>query len=105
MVTIFLTKKISDDEKTKLNRFATLIALREKYAMEVIPSTNKHRRLIMATNPIGKGTKTIGINMSQSMSDELEKRSKSMGISTGMYCKTILRKWIESGEKLQLSEK
>jgi predicted DNA-binding protein len=59
----------------------------------------------MATNPIGKGTKTIGINMSQDMADELEKRSKSMGISTGMYCKTILRKWIDSGDKLQLSEK
>ncbi len=58
----------------------------------------------MATNPIGKGTKTIGINMSQDMADELELRSKSMGISTGMYCKTILRKWIVSGEKLHLSE-
>lgn len=58
----------------------------------------------MATNPIGKGTKTIGINMAQDMADELEKRAKSMGISTGMYCKTILRKWLESGDKLQLSE-
>ena len=26
----------------------------------------------MATNPIGKGTKTIGINMSKKMADELE---------------------------------
>ena len=58
----------------------------------------------MATNPIGKGTKTIGINMAQDMAEGLESRAKSMGISTGMYCKTILRKWMESGEKLQLSE-
>ena len=54
---------------------------------------------------MGKGKKTIGINMITNMADDLENRAKSMGLSTGMYCKTILRKWIESGEKLQLSEK
>jgi len=59
----------------------------------------------MATNSMGKGKKTIGINMITNMADDLENRAKSMGLSTGMYCKTILRKWIESGEKLQLSEK
>lgn len=58
----------------------------------------------MATNPIGKGTKTIGINMSKEMAAELEKRAGSMGISTGKYCKTVLRTWLESGIKLQLSE-
>jgi predicted DNA-binding protein len=58
----------------------------------------------MATNPIGKNTKTIGLNMAQEMAAELERRSESMGVSTGMYCKTILKRWIESGEKLTLCE-
>jgi len=34
----------------------------------------------MATNPIGKGTKTIGINMDAKLADELEKRAESMYI-------------------------
>ena len=58
----------------------------------------------MATNPVGKGTKTIGINMKSEMADDIEKRAKSMGISTGMYCKLILGSWLKSGKKLTLSE-
>lgn len=56
------------------------------------------------TNPIGKGTKTVGINMPKTEAAELERRAASMGISTGMYCKTILRKWLESGQQLVLEE-
>ena len=59
----------------------------------------------MATNPIGKGTRTIGINMSQKMADELEKRASSMHISKSKYCKIILQQWLDSGKKLTLSEK
>ena len=58
----------------------------------------------MATNPVGKGTKTIGINMKSEMADDIEKRAKSMGISTGMYCKTILGNWMKSGKKMTISE-
>ncbi|MAW40481.1 MAG: hypothetical protein CMF27_06140 [Kiritimatiellaceae bacterium] len=58
----------------------------------------------MATNPMGKGTKTIGLNMKKPMADEIERRAKSMQISTGAYCKIILKKWLESGEKLELIE-
>ncbi len=58
----------------------------------------------MATNPAGKGTKTIGINMKADMAKELERRSKSMQLSTGAYCKIILGQWLESGKKLQLKE-
>ena len=58
----------------------------------------------MATNPAGKGTKTIGINMKMDMAQELERRAKSMQLSTGAYCKIILGQWIESGEKLKLQE-
>ncbi len=58
----------------------------------------------MATNPIGKGRKTIGINMSKKMADELEQRSSSMHISKSKYCKIILQKWLDSGKKLALSE-
>lgn len=59
----------------------------------------------MAGNPVGKGTKTIGINMSQKMADELEKRATSMHLSTSKYCKVILTEWMNSGEKLKLEEK
>ncbi len=58
----------------------------------------------MATNPIGKGTQTIGINMSKKMANELERRSSSMSISKSKYCKIILQQWIDSGKKLTLSE-
>lgn len=59
----------------------------------------------MATNPIGKGTKTIGINMSKKMADDLERRSSSMHISKSKYCKIILQQWLDSGKKLTLAEK
>ena len=59
----------------------------------------------MATNPIGKGTKTIGINMNNKMADELERRSRSMHISKSKYTKIILQQWIDSGKKLTLQEK
>lgn len=58
----------------------------------------------MTTNPIGKDTKTIGINMSQEMGDELESRATSMHLSTSKYCKVILAQWLESGKKLKLQE-
>lgn len=59
----------------------------------------------MSTNPIGKNTKTIGINMSGKMAGELEQRAESMHISTSKYCKIILNQWLSSGRKLTLSEK
>ncbi len=58
----------------------------------------------MTTNPIGKGTKTIGINMSVKMAGELERRASSMHISKSKYCKIILQQWFDSGKKLILSE-
>jgi len=58
----------------------------------------------MATNPVGKGTKTIGINMNTKMATELEKRASSMHISKSNYCKIILQQWLDSGKKLTLSE-
>ena len=58
----------------------------------------------MATNPAGKGTKTIGINMKKEMAEELARRAASMQLSTGAYCKIILSQWLESGKKLQLKE-
>jgi len=59
----------------------------------------------MATNPIGKGTKTIGINMPKKMANDLERRSSSMHISKSKYCKIVLQQWITSGKKLTLAEK
>ena len=59
----------------------------------------------MGTNPIGKNTKTIGINMVKDMADELEARANSMHLSTSKYCKVILTEWLISGKKLVLQEK
>ena len=59
----------------------------------------------MATNPIGKNTKTIGINMSMEMANELEERASSMHLSTSKYCKVVLTEWLKSGKKLTLQEK
>lgn len=58
----------------------------------------------MATHPIGKDSKTIGINMEQKMADELERRADSMHLSTSKYAKIILQEWIDSGKKLKLQE-
>ena len=58
----------------------------------------------MATNPVGEGTKTIGLNMSKAMADELETRASSMHLSTSKYCTIILSQWLESGQKLKLQE-
>lgn len=58
----------------------------------------------MATHPAGKGSKTIGINMSAKMANELTKRAESMHLSVSRYCKIILQQWIDSGEKLKLTE-
>ncbi len=58
----------------------------------------------MSTKPIGKNTKTIGINMAKEMADELEVRAHSMHLSTSKSCKVILTEWLESGSKLTLQE-
>jgi hypothetical protein len=59
----------------------------------------------VATNPIGKGTQTIGINMGKKLAEELEKRADSMHISKSKYCKIVLQQWLDSGKKLTLGEK
>ena len=58
----------------------------------------------MATNPVGKGSKTIGINMPQDMANALKSRAESMGMSVSSYCKIIFGQWLESGAGLQLEE-
>ena len=48
--------------------------------------------------------KTIGINVTQEFADEIEKRASSMYFTSSKYCKMILMNWLESGEKLELTE-
>ncbi|MDF7806833.1 hypothetical protein P4E94_05230 [Pontiellaceae bacterium B12219] len=59
----------------------------------------------MASNPVGKGTKIVGINLSAEMAEELTKRADSMHLSVSRYCKIILQQWIDSGKKLNLTER
>lgn len=54
------------------------------------------------TNPIGKNTKTVGVNMPKKLAADVEKRAESMGISTSLYIKTVLRQHIASKKKLVL---
>jgi len=54
---------------------------------------------------IGKGSKTIGINMPAKMAADIERRADSMSISKSNYCKIVLQQWIDSGKKLSLGEK
>lgn len=58
----------------------------------------------MATNPVGKGTETIGINMPKKLANELKVRAESMHISKSAYCKIVLQQWIDSKKKLVLAE-
>jgi len=59
----------------------------------------------MATHSVGKGTKTIGINMKSDMAEELERRADSMHLSVSKYVKIILMDWLNSSNKLKLEEK
>jgi hypothetical protein len=59
----------------------------------------------MGRKPLEMERKTIGINMTKAMSDQLEARANSMQISTSKYCKIIFTQWLDSGEQLKLSEK
>ncbi|VGO23324.1 hypothetical protein [Pontiella sulfatireligans] len=52
-----------------------------------------------------ESNKTIGINMNKKMADELTKRAESMHLSVSKYCKIILQQWVDSGNKLNLTEK
>jgi hypothetical protein len=63
------------------------------------------KEITMATNPPGKGTKTICVNLPDRTANELEKRADSMHISKSKYCKIVLRQWLDSGKKLSLGEK
>jgi len=58
----------------------------------------------MTTHKIGKDSKTIGLNMPMKTARELERRARSMQVSTGKYCKIVLGNWLASGKKLTLSE-
>ena len=58
----------------------------------------------MAKNSISKRAKTIGLNLPEEMVNELERRASSMHISTSKYCKIILQQWLDSGNRLTLSE-
>jgi hypothetical protein len=58
----------------------------------------------MTTRPIGKDTKTIGINLPDEMAAELARRAHSMSIPTSVYCKMVFQQWIDSGERINLNE-
>ena len=58
----------------------------------------------MAKKLTTPSAQTIGINMQAKMAAELERRAKSMHISTGKYCRIILQQWLDSGKKMTLSE-
>ena len=58
----------------------------------------------MATNKAGRGTKTCGINFPIAEARELERRARSMKLSTGAYIKVIVRNHLSSGDKVVITE-
>jgi len=51
-----------------------------------------------------KKAKTLGVNMKAELAAEIEERADTMSISVSKYCKTVLGRWVKSGEKLKLEE-
>lgn len=64
--------------------------------------TSKEER--MTAKYSSKEMKTIGVNMALTAAMEIERRAKTMNVSTSQYCKTILQQWLDSGRHLSLSE-
>ncbi len=48
--------------------------------------------------------KTVGITMSTEMAEEVERRAKSMRLTTSTYCRLIITKWMDSGKEMKLEE-
>lgn len=46
----------------------------------------------------------MGVNISTKVAEDLENRAASLHISTSKYCKIVLQAWLDSGNKLTLSE-
>jgi len=58
----------------------------------------------MAKNPEKQAMQVIGINIPETMAKDIERRARSMHISKSKYCLVILQRWLESDQKLTLSE-
>jgi len=54
---------------------------------------------------IREDKKTVALNIKVEIAEEIERRAKSMQLSTGKYCEIILQQWMDSGKKLKLQEK
>lgn len=44
----------------------------------------------MATNPIGKGTKNVTVNMPEELRDALQELAKKSEMTLGQYIRTVL---------------
>lgn len=51
----------------------------------------------MGTNPLGKGTKNVSVNMAGSLRDDLAKLADASGLSLSAYIKTVLAGAVEDG--------
>jgi hypothetical protein len=49
--------------------------------------------------------KSMGIWLPLDMYRELRRRAQTMNLPTSTYCRLILRRWLESGEKMVVEEK
>ncbi len=47
----------------------------------------------------------ISIRMDAELVDELTQRADSLYLSVSNYCKRVLKEWLDSDEKLNISEK
>jgi hypothetical protein len=56
------------------------------------------------TDHINSTNKIICVKMDAKIVDDLNERSNSMYLSVSNYCQRVLQEWINSQEKLNLSE-
>jgi predicted DNA-binding protein len=51
----------------------------------------------MGTNPLGKGTKNVSVNMAEELRDELAKLADASGLTLSAYIKTVLADAVKDG--------
>lgn len=58
----------------------------------------------MGTNPLGRGTKNLSVNVPVPMREALEKLAQASGLTLSQYVRLVLTKAVTSGHAYELRE-
>jgi hypothetical protein len=58
----------------------------------------------MVSNPIGRNSKHLGVNVPKWMDEELARRAQAMGISKSKYASRVLANWLASRTPLIMTD-